>query len=83
MSRVRLEFTVEPFSEGRPGPHVRAAIDAVVARGLNVDMGPFSSSAEGEVAVAGDAVADLLRAAFGAGASRIALQVSRVGEAPS
>jgi uncharacterized protein YqgV (UPF0045/DUF77 family) len=81
MSKVRLEFTVEPFSEGRPGPHVRAAIDAVTARGLTVEMGPFSSSADGDGNVACDAVADLLRAALAAGASRVSLQVSRLDEA--
>jgi hypothetical protein len=24
-----LEFTIEPFVEGHPGPHVRAAVEAV------------------------------------------------------
>jgi uncharacterized protein YqgV (UPF0045/DUF77 family) len=83
MPRVQLEFTVEPFVDGRPGPHVRAAIAAVEARGLDVDMGPFSTTAEGEDAVAIDAVAGLLSSALEAGASRVSLQVSRVSEAPS
>ena len=43
MGRVRIEFTVEPFVEGRPGPHVKAAIDAASRRGLEVDVGPFST----------------------------------------
>ena len=83
MSRVQLEFTVEPFVDGRPGPHVRAAIAAVEARGLDVDMGPFSTTAEAEDAVAIDAIADLLSSALEAGASRVSLQVSRVPEAPA
>jgi uncharacterized protein YqgV (UPF0045/DUF77 family) len=83
MPRVQLEFTVEPFVDGRPGPHVRAAIAAVEARGLDVDMGPFSTTAEAEDAVAIDAVAGLLASALEAGASRVSLQVSRVAEGPA
>ena len=33
MAHVRIEFTVEPFVDGHPGPHVAAAIGAVEARG--------------------------------------------------
>ena len=31
-----LEFTIEPFHEGNPGPHVRAAVAAVEALGVEV-----------------------------------------------
>ena len=30
---LRLEFTIEPFHDGNPGPHVRAAVDAAEALG--------------------------------------------------
>ena len=40
----KLEFTVEPFVEGHPGPHVRAAVDAATAAGVDVEFGPFGSS---------------------------------------
>ena len=39
-----LEFTVEPFVEGQPGPHVQAALDAATDAGADVEFGPFSSS---------------------------------------
>ena len=78
MGKVRLEFTVEPFADGRPGPHVTAAVDAVAKRGLAVDMGPFSTSADVEDDMAPGAVAGLLRAAFEQGATRVSLQVTRL-----
>ncbi|HET6950328.1 MAG TPA: hypothetical protein VFI47_08135 [Acidimicrobiales bacterium] len=39
-----VEFTIEPFVEGEPGPHVRAAVDAARASGLAVDFGPFGTT---------------------------------------
>src|SRR5215218_4217948 len=41
MPSVRIEFLVEPFTEGRPGPHVQAGIEVVRARGLEPEVGPF------------------------------------------
>ncbi len=38
---AHVEFTVEPFVEGRPGPHVAAAIDAARASGADVDVGHY------------------------------------------
>ena len=40
MSTV-AEFTIEPFVEGDPGPHVSAAVAVAEAAGLAVDVGPF------------------------------------------
>ena len=31
---ISAEFTIEPFVEGAPGPHVRAAIDVAEALSL-------------------------------------------------
>ena len=81
MAQVRIEFTVEPFVEGHPGPHVLAAIGAVEARGLSVDVGPFSSVAVVSPQAAGATVAELLDAALAEGATRVSLQVERVAEA--
>jgi uncharacterized protein YqgV (UPF0045/DUF77 family) len=81
VAQVRIEFTVEPFVEGHPGPHVLAAIGAVEARGLSVDVGPFSSVAEVSPQAAGAAVAEMLDAALAHGATRVSLQVERVAEA--
>ena len=74
---LRIEFTVEPFRDGAPGPHVQAAVAAARAAGLDVDFGPFGSSVEGDddqVLTAADAVA---RAAVGAGATRVSMQITR------
>jgi len=67
----RLEFFVEPFTEGRPGPHVIAAIEEVAARGIEVTVGPFGSVAHGDLEALIDAASPLLRSALSAGADRI------------
>jgi uncharacterized protein YqgV (UPF0045/DUF77 family) len=75
-----VEFTVEPFVEGEPGPHVRAALaaarQAAEASGLDVDFGPSVSGADAAVLDAVDAV---VRSAVDAGATRVSLQVARPG----
>ena len=75
MSRLRVEFTVEPFVDGEPGAHVSAALDAVRAAGLTPEMGPFSTTAEGDQPTVLDAVARLTTAAFDAGASRLSIHI--------
>ena len=74
--RVELEFLVEPFKEGEPGPHVTAALEAVRAAGLTTEMGAFATSAAGEVATVATAVHDLILAAVDQGATRLQIQVS-------
>jgi uncharacterized protein YqgV (UPF0045/DUF77 family) len=71
----RLEFTVEPFVDGRPGHHVRAAIGAVERCGLPVEIGPFANVAEGDPEAVADACAALVRDGLAAGATRISVQV--------
>ena len=75
MSDARLEMLVEPFKENDPGPHVRAALDAAAAAGLDVDMGPFATTAEADLDTVIDAAAAMLRAGFAAGATSIQLRV--------
>ena len=72
-----VEFTIEPFVEGEPGPHVRAAVDAARRSGLSVDFGPFGTSVAGEDGPVLDAVDGILRAATAAGATRVSLQLAR------
>lgn len=72
-----VEFTVEPFSEGAPGPHVRAAVDAAGTAGLNVEFGPFGTTVSGPDEVLLDAVDAIVRAAVLAGATRVSLQLTR------
>ena len=73
---VVVEFTVEPFVEAHPGPHVQAAVDAAEALGLTVEFGPFGTTLTGPDDVVVDAVDQVVRAALGAGATRVALQVT-------
>ena len=75
MSTV-AEFTIEPFVEGDPGPHVRAAVAVAEAAGLAVDVGPFGTSVEGESADVLDAVDAVVRAAVANGATRVSLQLT-------
>ncbi|MFM8867984.1 MAG: hypothetical protein ACKOFZ_06855 [Ilumatobacteraceae bacterium] len=75
---LTVEFTVEPFVDGSPGPHVTAAVEAVEAHGFTVDFGPFGTSftvPENRVPVV---VADLLRAAYANGATYVSVDVGRL-----
>ena len=63
--------------EGEPGPHVRAAVASVEAAGLAVDFGPFGTTVRGDEAAVLGVVDRLVRAAIGAGATRVSLQVAR------
>jgi uncharacterized protein YqgV (UPF0045/DUF77 family) len=76
--RLAVEFTIEPFVEGDPGPHVQAGIDAVQAAGIEVEMGPFGTSATGDGDAILHAVGELCRRATEAGAERISLQLTVV-----
>ena len=75
---VRVEFTVEPFVAGAPGPHVLAAVDAAAAHGLTIEFGPFGSTGVGDESTVVPAVEAAIRAALDAGATRVSVQVSRV-----
>jgi uncharacterized protein YqgV (UPF0045/DUF77 family) len=72
-----VEFTIEPFVEGRPGPHVTAAIDAAEARGFDVEVGPFGSSFVVDLDALGSAVAELSAAAMANGATHVSLHIAR------
>ncbi|HTH04566.1 MAG TPA: hypothetical protein VL916_01800 [Ilumatobacteraceae bacterium] len=75
---LRLEFTIEPFHDGNPGPHVRAAVDAAEALGASIDFGPFGSSCVVPDATAADVVAAVVGAAFANGATHVSLHAERV-----
>lgn len=79
--RLRAEFTVEPFVEGNPGPHVQAALDALHGAGFEVDVGPFGSVIEGSERPVTAAVAAMMDADVAAGATRVSLQVERIDAA--
>jgi len=71
-----LEFTIEPFVEGKPGPHVVAAVDAATELGADVEFGPFGSSCTVDGALMPELVAAVVRAAFSNGATHVNLDVS-------
>ncbi len=75
-SSCNAEFLVEPFEEGRPGPHVVAAVEAVKALGFEPVIGPFGTTIEGESDKVVEAVKTMLDAATEAGASRVSIQVN-------
>jgi len=83
------EFTIEPFVDGAPGPHVQAAIAVAEEAGLEVEVGPFGTSVTLEVevgpfgtSVTGETPAvvstvdAVLRAAVEHGATRVSLQLT-------
>ena len=72
-----VEFTIEPFVEGRPGPHVTAAIAAAEARGLEVEVGPFGSSVIVDLADVGGVIGVLTDAAMANGATHVSVHVAR------
>lgn len=89
LPRLEVEFTVEPFHDADPGPHVEGAIEAVSAAldgvaDATIEIGPFGTAATGPGVAAVDALAAALRGAFANGATRVSVQVTAadVGEYP-
>lgn len=74
-STLAVEFLVEPFAEGAPGDHVRAAVAAFERRGLQVELGPFASVSAGAIDSVAAAVADMIRDALSTGATSIRVHV--------
>jgi uncharacterized protein YqgV (UPF0045/DUF77 family) len=72
---LTVEFLVEPFAEGKPGPHVDAAVEAFASRDMEVEVGPFASLVTGSADVVPEAVADLVRQAMAAGATSLRIHV--------
>jgi uncharacterized protein YqgV (UPF0045/DUF77 family) len=76
-----VEFTVEPFVEGKPGPHVTSAVAAVEAHGIAVEFGPFGSVFRVGEATMPSVIADMMRAAYSNGATFVSVSVARAGSA--
>ena len=72
-----LEFTVEPFIEGLPGPHVTAAVAAAEAVGATVEFGPFGSTCAASIESMPTVIAELVRAAFANGATHVTMHVAQ------
>ena len=76
MEEQELEFTIEPFVEGQPGLHVRAAVDAVEALGVDVEFGPFGSSCHAPGETMSVVVGAIVQHAFANGATHVSMHVS-------
>jgi hypothetical protein len=75
-----IEFTIEPFVEGQPGPHVISAIEAAQSLGYEIDFGPFGSSCSVPAAEVGQVARAVLDAAFANGATHVSLHTERMSE---
>jgi hypothetical protein len=73
-----LEFTIEPFVEGRPGPHVTSAVAAAQRLGAVVEFGPFGSSCTVPLGEGPAVAAAVLEAAFANGATHVSLHAERL-----
>ena len=76
----RVEFTIEPFVEGQPGQHVMAPVDAVRARGFDVEFGPFGSECTTPTAQTPSVVAAIIEAAFANGATHVTIDIGAADE---
>ncbi|MFA5775228.1 MAG: hypothetical protein WC864_07610 [Ilumatobacteraceae bacterium] len=76
---LTVEFTIEPFVEGVPGAHVTAAVAAVEAHGVVVEFGPFGSSFSIGQEQLPQVIADLMKAAYGNGATYVSIAVGITG----
>ncbi|MCP3973917.1 MAG: hypothetical protein GY720_05430 [bacterium] len=80
MAHCRAEFTIQPFEEGHPGPHVVAAVAAARSCGFDPDMGPFGTSITGEASAVLSGLRRVVDDSLAAGASRISVQLTVLAE---
>lgn len=73
----RLELLIEPFKENAPGPHVTAVMDMLAEHDVAVDMGPFSTTVDGELGQLSDLAPAIYRTAFDAGATSVQMRLER------
>ena len=76
--KAKAEFTIEPFTEGDPGPHVKETISLAKQSGLSVEIGPFGTTVTGEQDKVFELVSELVKTAMNHGASRVSLQVTSI-----
>ena len=75
-----LEFTIEPFVEGNPGPHVHAAVAAAEALGVSVEFGPFGSSCTVSLSQVAEVSGAIVAQAFANGATHVSLHAERLAD---
>ncbi len=76
---VLLEFTIEPFVDGAPGPHVTAAVEAAEALGAAIEFGPFGSACRVAVERAAAVAGAVIQAALSNGATHVSLHAEQLG----
>jgi uncharacterized protein YqgV (UPF0045/DUF77 family) len=74
----RVEFTIEPFVEGNPGPHVTEPIAAISQMGVQVELGPFGTGCTVDEQHAAEVVAAVVKAAIAHGATHVNIDVAHV-----
>lgn len=74
--QCRLEFLIEPFTEGNPGPHVLKPLEVLKRAGLEVVLGPFGNTVEGDVQTLMSVLPTIAAAAFENGATRLLLNMT-------
>jgi uncharacterized protein YqgV (UPF0045/DUF77 family) len=72
----RVEFTIEPFVEGRPGSHVTEPISALRELGIDVEIGPFGTGCSVADDQAAEAVASIVSHAVANGATHVNIDVT-------
>ena len=77
VATARLELLIEPFKENAPGPHVTAVMELLAEHDFKVDMGPFSTTVDGELSHLADVAPHIYRAAFDAGATSVQMRLER------
>ena len=75
-STASVEFLVEPFVEGHPGPHVNAAVRAFQGGTIEVEVGPFASVAHGNVEQLATAISRMIVDSLAEGATALRLSVA-------
>ena len=68
---AKAEFTIEPFTEGDPGPHVKEPINVAEQSGLDVEVGPFGTTVIGDQEKVFELVSDLVKTAIENGAKSV------------
>lgn len=75
--QCRLEFLIEPFTEGKPGPHVLRSLEVLRRAGLEVVLGPFGNTVDGGEETLTSLLPAIAAAAFENGATRLLFNMTK------
>ncbi len=77
----RAEFSIYPFLGGEAPPgYVQAAIEAVRATGIEVDVGLLGESVTGELDTVLEAIQVAVTVATSAGATKVVLSIEAIDD---